>query len=169
MAENIELSEAQKSKNLILQRTLNLVMEGHQDQVDLGGELIILHILRIFSRATTFSEQLVSLLHDLVEDTEYTYGELYALGYSDEVVCAVEALTRNPTETYSQYIDRVIQNPLACAVKLLDLEDNMDLKRVPLERVSDWERKDSRLSRYVKARERVIQALETHKRGGQGS
>jgi len=76
--------------------------------------------------------RMVAALHDVVEDSEITIDDLRAAGYGDEVCEAVDALTRRDGEGYDQMIARVAANPFARAVKIADLEDNMDpARRLP--------------------------------------
>jgi hypothetical protein len=56
-------------------------------------------------------------------------------------------------ESYNLYIDRIKPNPLAVAVKIADLEDNMDLTRYPLISSQDKDR----LDRYRSAWDTLIQ------------
>jgi hypothetical protein len=66
-------------------------------------------------------------------------------------VAAVDALTRRDDETYDAFIARLAGNPLAARVKLADLEDNLDLRRLPALTEHDHER----LGRYHQAWERL--------------
>ena len=48
------------------------------------------------------------------------------------VMNALRCLTKlSEEEPYEQFIDRVKSNPLAIAVKLNDISDNMDIRRPP--------------------------------------
>jgi predicted RNase H-like nuclease len=65
------------------------------------------------------------------------------------VVAAVDALTRrrDEGESYEDFIRRMRENPLAARVKIADLEDNLELARIPDPRPADLER----LERYRRA------------------
>ena len=63
-------------------------------------------------------------------DPDWTLEQLGARGFSDDVLAAVDCLTRREAETYEAFIERVRTNPVARAVKLADLEDNMDIHRI---------------------------------------
>ncbi len=76
------------------------------------------------------TSKIVAVLHDLVEDTEYTFEKLNELGYSKEVIDALKCLTKRENEPYSDFIDRVKTNPVAITVKIADIKDNMDLTRL---------------------------------------
>jgi (p)ppGpp synthase/HD superfamily hydrolase len=129
---------------------------AHRGQQDKVGQPYILHILRVMLRLETTNERMAGALHDVVEDTPYTLDELRRRGYPDPVIEAVDCLTRRHDETYEQFIERAIANPIARRVKLADLEDNMDIRR--LHEVSEKDRE--RLNRYIRARERVKQAIQ---------
>ena len=86
-------------------------------------------------------------MHDTAEDTKLTYVDLMVLDFSDRIVNAVIALTKDKKESYKDYLKRVKSNELATAVKLSDLTNNMDLSR--LKEVTEVDKK--RLEKYKKA------------------
>jgi (p)ppGpp synthase/HD superfamily hydrolase len=94
------------------------------------------------------AEMIVAALHDVIEDNpDWTFERLQAEGFSAEIIEAVDHLTRREEESYEEFVERAQQNPLARQVKLADLEDNMDLKRIKNLTKKDKER----LARYHKA------------------
>jgi (p)ppGpp synthase/HD superfamily hydrolase len=123
-----------------------LAAQAHHGQADRNGQPYVLHVLRVMFRLETEHERMAGVLHDVVEDTPSTLAELRALGYPEEVVAAVDCLSRRPDETYEAFIARAAANPLARRVKLADLEDNMDLRRL----TALTERDRERLQRYLK-------------------
>jgi hypothetical protein len=102
-------------------------------------------------RLETEAERTVALLHDVVEDTGRTLDDLRNLGYSDEVVAALGCVTKREGETYEDFVERVASNPIARRVKLADLEDNMDLRRLTAIQPKDVDR----LNRYLRAWHRL--------------
>jgi (p)ppGpp synthase/HD superfamily hydrolase len=128
-----------------------LAAKHHRDALDKGGAPYILHPLRVMMAMTTDRERRVAVLHDLLEDTEVTAENLRQLGYPEDEVTALEALTRQKGETYEAFVERARINPLAAAVKRADLEDNMDVRRL-----SKIEPKDAeRLAKYLRAWNRL--------------
>jgi (p)ppGpp synthase/HD superfamily hydrolase len=113
-----------------LEKAIELAVEKHKGQVDKGGAPYILHPLFIMTRMDTETEKIVAVLHDIIEDTELTFKDLKNYGFSDEVLNALEYLTRRNDEDYFSYIERIKNNPIAIKVKLADLEHNMDLRRI---------------------------------------
>ncbi len=145
--------------NTLLARAIAIAATAHQHQVDKAKSPYILHPLRLMMRGQTRLEQIVAVLHDVVEDSDWTLAQLTAEGFPEAIVAALDCLTRRREESYEQFIDRIVeksaQDPLAAQVKLYDLEDNMDLKR--LYQLTD---KDAeRLQRYHQARQRVLAAI----------
>ncbi len=106
-----------------------LATEKHRGQVDKSGAPYIVHPLQVMCRMRTETERIVAVLHDVVEDTDVTLDDLRALGYSDEIVDAIDHLSRRDGESYEQFIQRIKPHPLAVRVKLGDLQDNMDIRR----------------------------------------
>ncbi len=122
-----------------------LAAEAHRTQLDKAGEPYVLHPLRVMLRLQTEEERIVGVLHDVVEDTPVGLDELRRRGYSERVIAAVDALTRRKgLETYEAFVERLSEDPLATRVKISDLEDNMDLRRLPVVGPEEAER----LARY---------------------
>ena len=111
---------------------LRIAAQAHCGQVDKKGEPYILHPIRVMLAGSTMDERIVGILHDVVEDTHITLEDLEEEGFDDVVINGVHALTRDPQhETYSEFIDRIIRaGRLAITVKLNDMRDNLDPKRM---------------------------------------
>ncbi len=136
----------------LLQRALEIAMQAHEGQADKSGRPYIEHSLRVMAMGRCDEERIVGILHDVVEDSSWTLQMLKAEGFSDDILEAVDAVTRRPDETYERFIGRVARNPMAAAVKLNDLTDNMDIRRLPY--LSDKDVK--RLKRYLRAYKRLM-------------
>lgn len=117
-------------------------------QFDKAGKDYIYHPLRVMEMGKTEEEKIVGVLHDVVEDGDWTFEALEAEGFSKEVIAALKCVTKtSENENYDDFIERVKKNPLAVAVKINDLTDNMDIRRLPY--LSDKDVK--RLKKYLKA------------------
>ena len=128
-----------------------LAAQSHRGQVDKAGAPYILHPLRVLLRQKDEAGRIAAVLHDVLEDAGITIEFLRERGYSEEVLRALDALTRRAGESYAEFIERAAGNPLARRVKLADLADNMDASRLP-----DVTEKDrERLARYRAAWERL--------------
>lgn len=130
-----------------LEDAIILAAEAHKGQRDKYGAPYILHPLRVMARVKTETEMTVAVLHDTVEDTEWTFDRLREAGFSEDVVEAVDCLTKRDGESYDSLIERARRNALARQVKIADLEDNMDVRRIPNVTAKDTER----LAKYRKA------------------
>lgn len=132
-----------------LDKAIRIAAEVHEGQKDRYGSAYILHPIRVMMRVDSEVEKIAAILHDVVEDSDWTLGDLQQEGFSEEVVTAVDCLTRRDeqNEPYMDYIDRVLTNPPAITVKLADLEDNMDLTRI----AEMDERDPARMVRYHEA------------------
>jgi (p)ppGpp synthase/HD superfamily hydrolase len=124
----------------ILDAAIALASRVHAGQVDKAGKPYILHPLRLMMKFDGLEEQLVSLLHDVVEDGDVTLDELRKLGIPEAAVTAIDCLTKREGEFYEQFIARIRPNPLATQVKIADIHDNLDLTRLPVVRDKDLER-----------------------------
>jgi (p)ppGpp synthase/HD superfamily hydrolase len=137
-----------------LEDAIALAVEAHRGQRDKAGQTYILHPLRVMMRLETEAERMAAILHDVVEDTPYTLARLRGLGYPEEVLGALDCLTKREGETYEAFIERVRPHPLARRVKLADLEDNMDVRRL----LTVGAKETERLARYRAAWARLKEA-----------
>lgn len=133
--------------NTLLEKALRIAAEAHAGQTDKAGAAYILHPMRVADRCRTAEEKIVALLHDVLEDTPVTPERLLAEGFLQSIVDSVLAVTRSCSETYEAFIERCALDPVGRAVKLHDLEDNMDITRLS----SLGEKDLLRLNRYLRA------------------
>jgi (p)ppGpp synthase/HD superfamily hydrolase len=130
-----------------LQDAIRLALDAHRGQKDRYGAAYILHPLRMMNRLTAEPDRITAVLHDVVEDSTTTLDDLRKLGFGEEIVTAVDCLTRRSGEHYEAYVERCKGNAIARRVKVADLEDNLDLRRLDEINAQDLER----LNRYLKA------------------
>jgi (p)ppGpp synthase/HD superfamily hydrolase len=130
-----------------IEEAIRIAVEAHRGQKDKAGAPYILHPLRMMFRMQTDAERMTAVLHDVVEDTPWTLDALRARGFSDEVIAAVDHLTRRADESYDEFAERAGRHPVARRVKIADLEDNMDLRRIGQVTDKDIER----VNRYLRA------------------
>ncbi len=97
------------------------------------------------------AERMAAVLHDVVEDTPWTLDALRARGFAEDVVDAVDHLTRRDGESYDEFAERAGRHPVARRVKVADLEDNLDLRRTGGVTEKDMER----VNRYLRAWRRL--------------
>ena len=136
-----------------LERAITIATEAHKGQFDKSGKEYIGHPLRVMEMGMTEQEKIVGVLHDVVEDSDWTFEALEAEGFSPEIISALRCVTKtSENENYDDFIERVKKNLLATAVKINDLTDNMDIRRLPY--LSDKDVK--RLKKYLKAYKRLV-------------
>lgn len=117
-----------------LERAVHIAVEAHEGQTDKAGATYIRHPLRLMEQMDTERARIVALLHDVVEDAEYTLEDIEE-EFDSNIREAVDALTKREGESYMEFIERADENPVARRVKIADLEDNLDLTR--LDEVTD--------------------------------
>ena len=126
---------------------VSIAARAHSGQKDKAGAPYLLHPLRMMLRMDTEAAMMAAVLHDVVEDTEWTLERLREAGFSDEVLEAVDCLTHREGESYEEFVERVRTNPIARQVKIADLEDNMNVRRMSQIGPRDLER----LEKYHRA------------------
>jgi (p)ppGpp synthase/HD superfamily hydrolase len=131
-----------------IQQAEKIAAAAHANTFDKFGSPYMHHVHRVMLAGQTEDEKIVGLLHDVVEDTDWTFEALEMEGFSHRILEALKCITKtSEEEDYELFIERVAQNPLAIRVKLNDLADNMDIKRIPELGPKDFER----LKKYHKA------------------
>ena len=125
-------------------KALRLATAAHSGQVDKAGEDYIKHPITVAESVSTEEAQTAALLHDVVEDTGLTLDDLRQAGFSEGILCAVDALTHREGESREAYITRLAKKPLAVTVKLADLRHNSDLSRLTSPTETDY----MRVARY---------------------
>jgi (p)ppGpp synthase/HD superfamily hydrolase len=134
-----------------IEEAIRIAVDAHRGQRDRGGAPYILHPLRVMLRVHTDAERMAAVLHDVVEDSAWTLDDLRARGFADEVVAAVDALSKREGEDYPTFVDRAAAHPVARRVKIADIEDNLDLRRAGTVAPDDADR----LNRYLRAWRRL--------------
>ena len=114
----------------LLDKAALICVSKHAGQRDKMGCAYFQHPMRVAMRCRTDEEKMVALLHDTIEDTDVTAEYLLAEGFPREIVDGVLSVTKREGESYQDFVARAKNNPLGRAVKLHDLEDNLDVFRL---------------------------------------
>ena len=128
---------------------LKLCFAAHKEQTDKSGMPYVFHPFHLAEQMQTEETVIVALLHDVVEDTNYTLEDLTALGFAPAIIEALALLTHDENVPYMDYVRAIKENPLAKAVKLADLRHNSDLSRL-----------DTVDEKALARREKYLQAME---------
>jgi (p)ppGpp synthase/HD superfamily hydrolase len=135
-----------------LERAIEIASQAHAGQVDKGGADYIGHPLRVMEMCETEEQKIVGVLHDVVEDSDWTFEMLEEEGFAPAIIEALKCVTKlSEGEDYDDFISRVMINPLAVKVKLYDIEDNLDVSR--LDSLTDAD--VARCKKYLNARDRL--------------
>ena len=129
-----------------LEKAISIAVTAHQGQVDKANKPYILHPLRLMFKMNSENEMIAAVLHDVVEDTDWTIEQLEVEGFNEEVIIALRLLTHDKKVPYKKYIEAIKTNKIALKVKLADLEDNLDIKRIAHPKFRDY----ARLAEYLK-------------------
>lgn len=113
-------------------KALKLCFEAHKNQADKSGMPYVFHPLHLAEQMEDENTTIVALLHDVVEDTEYSLDDLKNMGFPQQVIEALGLLTHDKSVPYMDYIAEIKKNPIAKAVKLADLKHNSDLSRLDI-------------------------------------
>lgn len=139
-----------------LERAIQIAVTAHAGVKDRGGKAYILHPLNVMMRVDTDEEKIVAVLHDVVEDTDWTFEALRDEGFSEIIIEALETVTKkSENEDYEKFILRSRGNEIGRKVKTADLRENLDVTRI-----GDLVEKDiQRINKY----KRALKTLTAHK------
>lgn len=144
---HLRYSDVMQKMEPLYEKALSIASSKHHGQMDKGGQPYLGHLVRVSNACTSDKAKIVALLHDSIEDTDVTPEYLRTEGFPEDVVKSILAVTRKTDEEYEDFMQRVAKNRLGREVKIRDLEDNMDVRR--LEELTDSN--IERLKKYFKA------------------
>lgn len=133
----------------IVQKALFMSINAHKGQLDKGGIDYINHPIYLALLMDNPLEQVVALLHDVLEDSNlYTYNDLCII-FNSFIADTIKLLTHMKDISYFDYIQMIknSNNEIAIKVKLADLKHNSDISRIICPTIKDNER----IKKYQKA------------------
>ena len=131
----------------LTKKALKFCFEAHKDQLDKTGMPYVFHPFHLAEGMDDEISTVCALLHDVIEDTEYTFDDLFAMGFPGEVIEVLRLLTHDESKPYMDYVKRIAKNETAKKVKIADLMHNSDTSR--LDTVDEWAEK--RNAKYKEA------------------
>ena len=135
-----------------LKKAISIATAAHKSAQDKYGSPYIQHVTRVMEMGKTTDEKILGALHDVVEDSNWTFKQLEKEGFSKKIIAALKCVTKtSDTEDYEAFINRIAKNKLGVKVKLNDLSDNMDIRRMDKVRSKDIKR----LNKYLKAHKKL--------------
>lgn len=114
-------------KTPMQEKAKQIAVQAHLRQKRWNGDSYVTHPIRVAAAAPAGSPNLktVAYLHDVVEDSDIIFENLKEWGFPEEIIDAVESVTKRQGETYLDFILRAKANTLGRAVKILDIQDNL--------------------------------------------
>lgn len=110
-------------------KALRFMLKAHEGQVDKQDLPYFIHPLCVASDMDNETLTVIALLHDVLEDTDYTEEDLLNEGFSQEVVDALKLLKHEHGVPYLEYVEKLKDNDMARLVKIADLKHNLILER----------------------------------------
>jgi len=130
-----------------LERAIQIAVKAHAGAKDRGGKAYILHPISVMMQCETDEEKIVAILHDVVEDTDWTFDALLEEGFSETIIEALKTVTKHSEdEDYEEFIQRSLKNEIGRKVKIADLRENLDVTRIgeltdkDIERINKYKR-----------------------------
>jgi (p)ppGpp synthase/HD superfamily hydrolase len=122
------MNDTQQQIHPQIEICLNIALSAHANQYRRNGYTpYIEHPYAVADRVEHLGYKYicVALLHDVLEDTKVTANDLLAAGVEEDIVVAVQLLTKHPSCSYDEYLKLVKFNNLACHVKIADMLSNL--------------------------------------------
>ena len=132
----------------LTRKAMNIAYAAHHGQTDRSGVPYVFHPARVAANFDSEAEACVAWLHDVIEDTDVTLSDIRLAGFGKPICDALQLLTHDKSVPYMEYVARIAQNPIARAVKLADLRDNMDTSRLTGISEKDWQRLEKYRAAY---------------------
>ena len=110
-----------------LHKAITIACDAHQGQSSINGEPYILHPLRLLIKAKSNEEKIIAVLHDVIEKSNISLADLKNKGFDQNIISSIDSLSRRKSESYVDYIERLMQNRISVKIKLLDLTDNIKI------------------------------------------
>lgn len=162
------MNSSSKTRPGSLERAIEIAVAAHAGVTDKVGAPYVIHSLRVMFSLEGELARTVGVLHDVVEDGEdWTMDRVRSNGFGDDVIEALTAVTKLPdeedspgdspdvkSERYMRFVRRAGAHPIGRLVKLADLNDNLDITRLP----SVSEKDARRISKYLTARKLLMAA-----------
>jgi (p)ppGpp synthase/HD superfamily hydrolase len=139
-----------RKQHSLIEKAIEIALKAHANQIDKAGAPYILHPLRIMLQMQSDDEKAIAILHDVVEDGQergFSLDYLRKAGFPKVVIESVQILTHKNSDNYDDYIAKIKLHPVARHIKIADLRDNMDIKRIPYPAEKDF----MRLEKYKRA------------------
>lgn len=129
---------------------ISITAKAFENVLDKGGQPYILHCMRVMNNVRGDEcVKCASVMHDLIEDTEWTFEQLTSLGFSDKTIGLLHLLTHQKETPYDDYIKAISVNKEATEIKLRDLEDNSNITRIKGARKKDFDRIEKYHRAYI--------------------
>lgn len=103
---------------------------AHKSQVDINGTPYIFHPIHLAEQMQDEDTTVAALLHDVLEDSEFTPDDIRMFSIKEEILDALTLLTHQRGIPYMDYIQALKDNRIARTVKMADLAHNCDLSRL---------------------------------------
>lgn len=127
----------------MLLKAKEIAFKAHKGQVDKSGVDYFEHPKKVATFVEDEKDKIVAYLHDVVEDTSITLEDLRNEGFDEEILFAIDCITKREKEDLMHYLNRVIQSSIAYRVKLADMKHNADVTRFKNPTEKDYQRSES--------------------------
>ena len=114
----------------LTKKAMKIAYDAHHGQLDKGGLPYVFHPWHLAEQMDDEISTIAALLHDVVEDTDWTLEQLEAEGFPPESMEALGLLTHPEGQPYMEYVAGLRHNSVAVKVKLADLRHNSDFTRL---------------------------------------
>lgn len=132
-----------------LERAIQIAYEAHEGQTRYDGSPYVGHPLRVMGALAAAGygekEQILGVLHDVVEDSDWTLEDIANEGFDSEIVEGLGLVTKEEGQDQDEYIDNITKRLFALIVKVFDMDNNLNDNPTP-EQVKKYQRAFARIA-----------------------
>lgn len=141
----------------MIERAKEIAQSVHGHLKDKKNYSYMSHIFDVAKRVSHLGEkyEVVAWLHDAIEDAEPVdfkkkVTAQIEVGFDEEIVLAVKAISKNPGEDYfADYLPRLKLNSIATQVKIADASHNLSKAHL-LNQIDEIPLQEELRSKYIK-------------------
>ena len=111
-------------------KAMTIAYAAHHGHTDRYGVPYIFHTARVAEGFTNEAKACVAWLQDVAEDGQITIDDIRLAGFGGYICDALALLCRDENVPYPDWLAAIAAHPIARAVKLADLRDEMDISRL---------------------------------------
>jgi ribosomal-protein-alanine N-acetyltransferase len=115
-----------------LQSAITLAVEAHGARDSKSEQAELLRAFLVMAALETEAERMTAVLHAVLRSAVHTLDDLRQRGYPEEILAALDGLTRRSGESDQRFIERASANRITRRVMVAEMEEKKNRRHVTL-------------------------------------